>query len=57
MDPSTTLCNLLDAITNNDREAVDEALEALRDWNIAGGFMPQIIRSNVDNHYYYRLDR
>ncbi len=42
MCPQETLYNLLDAIADNDREAVDELLQALQEWNRKGGFLPQI---------------
>ena len=44
MDPQTTLYDLLDAIDRNDRVAVDENLEILRDWNAKGGFLPEVAR-------------
>jgi len=37
MDPQQTLCDLLDAMNNNNRERVDELLDALRVWNLKGG--------------------
>ena len=42
MDPQATLYDLMDAIHRNDREAVDELLEALKEWNKKGGFLPEI---------------
>ena len=45
MDPQATLYNLLEAMERNDRVAVDEGLEALRDWNAKGGFMPEVAES------------
>lgn len=42
MDPQATLYDLLEAIDRNDREAVDELLEALQEWNRKGGFLPQV---------------
>ena len=46
MDPQTTLNDLLRAIDNNDREQVNELLEALSNWNLKGGFLPQVLRHN-----------
>lgn len=43
MDPHATLFDLLDAVQRNDREAIDEILEALRHWNDRGGFMPILL--------------
>ena len=42
MDAQATLYDLLQAIQDNDREAVDELLEALKEWNQAGGFLPHV---------------
>ena len=42
MDPQAALYDLLDAINDGDREMVDEYLEALREWNSKGGFLPQV---------------
>ena len=33
MDPQATICDLMDAMERNDREAVDEHLDALKEWN------------------------
>ena len=41
MDPQAAVHNLLDAMNRNDRVAVNIALQALADWNGAGGFLPQ----------------
>jgi|14_taG_2_1085336.scaffolds.fasta_scaffold112315_2 membrane protease subunit (stomatin/prohibitin family) len=58
MDPQATICDLLDAMQRNDREAVDELLDALKGWNKAGGFMPIIRKSLQANQYsVYRYDR
>lgn len=42
MDPQATLYDLLDAISRNDRDEVDELLEALQEWNLKGGFLPKV---------------
>ena len=56
MDPQKTLYNLLDAIDRNDRVAVDELLEALRDWNAKGGFLPEVARfGSRDAAYWVKL--
>ncbi len=57
MDPQAAICDLLDAIISNDREAVDELLDALKGWNNKGGFLPKIRKANIDNHNAYYLDR
>jgi hypothetical protein len=58
MDPQATICDLLDAMKRNDREAVDELLDALKAWNKAGGFMP-IVRESLSRSQFsvYRYDR
>lgn len=40
MDPNAALRTLLDALDAHDRATAIEALEALREWLLAGGFLP-----------------
>lgn len=40
MDPNTTLDNLLDALSDGDRDAAIDACENLADWLLNGGFIP-----------------
>jgi len=56
MDPQATLYNLLDNIHRNDRQAVDECLTALTEWNRNGGFLPTVDRPNGQHvaHYLVR---
>lgn len=42
MDPDVTLRLIFDAYSNEDREAVIELTEDLREWIRANGFMPKI---------------
>lgn len=42
MDPDVTLRLIFDAYSNEDREAVIELTEDLREWVRANGFMPKI---------------
>jgi hypothetical protein len=44
MDVQVVLFALLDAMSRNDRVAVNEHLESLAEWNASGGFMPTIDR-------------
>jgi hypothetical protein len=44
MDPQAALFDLLDAIDRNDRDAVNEQLDALKLWNLRGGFLPTVRR-------------
>ncbi|MGB3495287.1 MAG: hypothetical protein WBA57_21330 [Elainellaceae cyanobacterium] len=44
MDIQATLFDLLDAYERGDREAIDELLQALAEWNERGGFMPTVYR-------------
>jgi predicted Zn-ribbon and HTH transcriptional regulator len=48
MDPNETLTELLKSINNDDREEAIEHLENLADWLKKGGFMPELIQSNVE---------
>lgn len=51
MDPQIALHDMLDAINRNDRERVDELLDALAQWNDRGGFLPLIHRSPATGAY------
>lgn len=42
MDPTTTLRQLLDAITDDDRELAEHLIHALLGWMAAGGFLPTV---------------
>jgi len=44
MDIQASLFDLLDAYERGDREAIDELLQALDEWNKSGGFMPSVYR-------------
>lgn len=48
MDPAVCVYDLLDAMSRNDREAVEDHLDDLRQWNRAGGFLPQFHRMKYD---------
>ena len=42
MDPEATVRELLEAMHDNDRERVDELLDALKDWNDKQGYLPSL---------------
>lgn len=57
MDPQTTLVAIADALHRNDREQLDEMLDALRRWNRCGGFLPQVERASdpITGETVYRI--
>ncbi len=46
MDIQTALCDLLDAMHRNDREAVDELLDAIKESKLKGGYLPTVEKVN-----------
>ena len=57
MCPQTTLWNLLEAYSRNDRQAINDCLESLREWNLKGGFSPEIDRPALQTVSHFTVRR
>ncbi|WP_040697984.1 hypothetical protein [Nodosilinea nodulosa] len=51
MDPLVTIHDLLEAMARNDREAVDEHLDAIKEWNQKQGFLPAFPKDHRINAF------